>query len=728
MEMFDLFIIGHSLTDFDLDLVLREAKQTVSARNPIYMTAPGINSGMSREYFESYNIVLIGYESPDGSHSNLRHSLASADKIILHRDKHFTAPRLTEQDRESAIAASTLLIFRRLQAIRSQGAAVGTEYLGPLLLWTLHQSEPLSIAGLANTAPLATVVASDNSSAEALLEVVKDLRSQGLIEGSVDYRLSKNGAERVAEVEASRRLERDRAFGQFEATLRGNHPGLTSEEVESAQLALENTIVRAFKVRGLALANAILADRSCGADELTDLFAEVFKTATTLPAGDKQAAFVDSAREFLISPTSPQRQYLASISQGYFLYNMVGLDPTCSKIRHDLFAKTAWFFDSSIVLPLLAVGSHNHSYAIDFFGRLRSMRAQVYVTRRMVMEAWKHLQWAIQFIKQNPSITPRFLAALLVMPGYKQNLFLDGFVRLAAEGRAGTFEDYLGLMSPTSLTFAKFLSQLKAYGVRVTDMASMRGYRVEDLGELPDLQDAIRQDRITGDTFRSDLQVQAEAEVLHIVHSLRNDQYELSGPAERIYFVSQSNVLNRVTHRDDVITWPPEAVYRYLNALPGEITDPDLLQECMLHDYFYAGVAFIDRPRYEKFFGGAINSARLLYPEQKDAYLRDTEATSQQELDDRFEKIPDLQKPLFVSRMTFHNVRAAEERAASAKQRAEDAEAKVKLLEAEKKKGWRALGKKRQAQAAAEERNSNDPKRQRKLAKRRKAKARGKKK
>jgi hypothetical protein len=50
MEMFDLFIIGHSLSDFDLGLVLREAKQTVSARNPIYMTAPDINTGVAREY------------------------------------------------------------------------------------------------------------------------------------------------------------------------------------------------------------------------------------------------------------------------------------------------------------------------------------------------------------------------------------------------------------------------------------------------------------------------------------------------------------------------------------------------------------------------------------------------------------------------------------------------------------------------------------------------------
>jgi hypothetical protein len=505
-----------------------------------------------------------------------------------------------------------------------------------------------------------------------------------------DRIFSKEGEERVAAVAASRKLERDQAFGRFQTRLTENRSTFTDQKIEHAGQVLENTIVRAFKVRGLTLANAVLSDKSCSSDELTDLFAEIFRAGTTL-------------------------------------YNIVGLDPTCSRIRQGLFAKTAWFFDSSGVLPLLAVGAHNHAYALDFFRRLQDMHARIYVTRKMLKEAWNHLEWAIHFVRQTPALTPRFLAALLVMPGYTQNLFLDGFVRLGAEGRAGTFEEYLGLVNPTALTFATFIGRLTEYGVRITDMASIGGYDTLDHGDLPDLQDAIRQDRIAGDTFRSDAQVEAEAEVLHIVHSLRNGRYQLAEPIERVYFVSQSNVLNRVTHRDDVITWPPEAVYRYLTALPVAVADPDLLQECMLHDYFYAGVAFIDRPRYERFFGGAINSARLVYQEQKEAYLRDTEATSQAGLNDRFERIPDLQKSLFVSWMTFHNVKAAEERATAAKQKAEEAEAKVKLLEAEKKKGWRTLQKRRQTQAEAEARNRKDPKRQNKLAKRRKAKSRKKK-
>src|SRR5262249_275213 len=151
--------------------------------------------------------------------------------------------------------------------------------------------------------------------------------------------------------------------------------------------------------------------------------------------------------------------------------------------------------------------------------------ARVFVTRRMLKEAWEHFEWAIRFVEQNPAITPAFLSAVLVQPGYKQNLFLDGFVRLAAEGRVGTFDEYIALLSPDKLNFANFAKRLSAAAVNVVDMAAFDGYDVMDLGELPQLKDVIRADRAARDSLRSELQVEAEAEVLQIIHYLRNGRY-----------------------------------------------------------------------------------------------------------------------------------------------------------------------------------------------------------
>ena len=710
MEMFDILIVGHSLSDFDLDLVLKEAKRTAAAHNPIYMIAPGTTKAMEREFVEKYNIVLIPYGNPDGAHAQLRRLLASVDRVMPSREELIPIRPLNANDEAQITAATSLLIFRRTQAIRNV-SGLATEYLGPLVLETLKRSSRLPIEKIVAADPVRLVVKNDHQTATALQSTLQDLRTQGLISGSVEYSLTKTGEARVAEVHGAKSLEHDQAYGQFISTFERGYPTGTQDDQLSAKCAVESTVVESFRSRGLALANAVFGGASIASDELVDISGKIYRASAGLPALDARAAFIDAAREFLFSPTGPQKQYLASVSQGFFLYHMVGLDPTCVRVRQDLFARTIWFCDSSVILPLLAVGSHNHEYARDWFSRLLSAGGRVFVTRRMLREAWEHLDWAVRFIEKNPAITPSFLAAALVLPGYKQNLFLDGFVRLSADGRVSTFEEYLGLISAEKLTSANFAARLSRSAVNVVDMASLEGYQVEDLGDLIPVEEMILADRLAHGIFRSNAQVEAEAEVLHIIHSLRNERYCLSRPFERVYFVSQSGVLNRVSHRDDVITWSPEAVYRYLSALPGQVPDADLLQECMLNEYYFAGASFVDGPRYLKFFGSAINTSKLVYNEQKEAYLRDTEATSSTGLDDRFEKLPDLQKPLFVSRMEFRNASAAQQVAKAANQRADALAEQVRRLESEKKKGWRSIDRKRKLQAEAEARTRLDPKR-----------------
>jgi hypothetical protein len=84
-------------------------------------------------------------------------------------------------------------------------------------------------------------------------------------------------------------------------------------------------------------------------------------------------AFIESAQVFLLEPNEPQQRYLASVSQGYFLYHLFGLDPQCAKVRPEVLEKTIWWCDASVLLPLLAVGCASHEYASDLFGRLQRL-------------------------------------------------------------------------------------------------------------------------------------------------------------------------------------------------------------------------------------------------------------------------------------------------------------------------------------------------------------------
>ena len=417
-----------------------------------------------------------------------------------------------------------------------------------------------------------------------------------------------------------------------------------------------------------------------------------------------------------------------------------GMDPACTKTRKGLFTNTCWFVDSSVMIPLLAVGCHNHDYAVDLFGKLAAVNATLLTTTDLIKETREHLDWAVKFIRKHKIDSPDFMAAAMVKEGFKQNLFVDGYVRESASGSVGTFTDYLARVT-TSRDHEEMLSEVcEKYGIGVIRAPEVEGFHQDDWGDIEDVKAKLADHRKHRGTFRGDSQVQAEAEVLILIRRLREGKYTLSPEIDascRVYFVSQSRVLDIVDQQDHIVTWTPEAVYRYVSSLPGVQISADLLQECMLHEYFYAGVSFVDKARYLKFFGPSIRQAKISYREQIDGYLNQTEQIHKRsDYDAAFDSTPDLEKPFFISQMGWVLARRAEEKVADttqrakrnideATQRARESEKRAKAAEAEAKNERK--GRVTAEQRASQFRNLGDPKHLRKLAKQAKKRRRKKK-
>ena len=64
-SMFDVFIIGHSLSDPDINFVLQLARTQRSPQHPIYMVAAGFSGSEEQDLFEQYNIELVRYSNSD---------------------------------------------------------------------------------------------------------------------------------------------------------------------------------------------------------------------------------------------------------------------------------------------------------------------------------------------------------------------------------------------------------------------------------------------------------------------------------------------------------------------------------------------------------------------------------------------------------------------------------------------------------------------------------------
>lgn len=727
-EYFDIFIIGHSLSDPDIDHVLQIARKTASPQHPIYMTAADFTKADEREYFEKYNIVLVQYSNKDGTHSELQRMLRTADRFIVPRYRLRERSKTLARPKEEVESAIALFLYRRLQGVEA------TEYLSPIILLGLLSADDKGIAkeDVTSIPTLKYFTKEGTNSTEAIIEAMDNLVNQDLVANVAGkFSITGSGRAKVSEYQAVRETEKDQAYGQFCLNLKNNYGGLTDIQLEECQRLAEEVMVASFANRGLAIANQIFSGQSARPSELSDIFGLVSDKAAEIEDMGLRAAFVEAVHEFLVEPSPPQRQYLASVSQGYFLYHLLGLDPKCRQLRMDMFQKTLWMCDSSVLLPLIAMGCYNHDYAAELFQMLAETQAVLCTTDKLLREAWEHFEWALNFMKTTGVESPEFLRTALIKGSYKQNLFLDGYIRLSADGRVGSFKDYFELVFPRGCDRPSFDEYLINAGVYVKNVSDMNGFVQDDLGKIEEAKGRIQKEREDGGTYRSPLQVESEAEIWVLINGLRTGKYSIPGVdavLERIYFVSQSRVLDKVFQPEAVSTWTPEAVYRYLSALPGKQTNPDLLQQCMLNEYYYAGISFIDKDRYIRFFGPSIDAAKASYEKEKSKYISEIEETYTRNLDEAFDKTPDLEKPFFVSQMGWRLAEASKQREELSRKRAIEAEAKVKQLESEKDKAWKTREKRKQEQEAARLRNLQDPKHLRKLLKQAKKRRKKKKK
>jgi SIR2-like domain len=112
-EMFDVFIVGHSLSDPDLRLILQVAKETASPEHPVFMITTGVTKAEELELLERFNVVTFGYDNSDGHHGQLRRVLSLIDKFVIPRQKRIDLKAFAFSPEELE-AAQAVALYRRL--------------------------------------------------------------------------------------------------------------------------------------------------------------------------------------------------------------------------------------------------------------------------------------------------------------------------------------------------------------------------------------------------------------------------------------------------------------------------------------------------------------------------------------------------------------------------------------------------------------------------------------
>jgi hypothetical protein len=645
--MVDVVIIGYNAADPDFTDQLERAKEIASPDHPVFMFAADVPPEKINEYYQKYNIRVISYNNSDGTHRGLFRVLARHDPFIAKRGSATIA--LQPVDPLAADLASSIYIFNHLRLVDSAPSSLQNAYaVSVLRILSDETSGTSSIQSL--QAKLAKrVFASSHVDPVAYEAALSLLHSQGFIEvppGQSQVILNSAGKDRLATAQA----ERDLLLARFESSattfLASVYPALASDQVTRVIMAMQAGLSLAFHARGLEIARSVFTDEPIDLSDALDMLDMVNKASSILRSHDEAAAFSDLTLEVILRPSPQFRQYLAAVSQGFFAYHALGLEPRASNDRLNLACKKLWILDSSILIPLLAKASSNHNFAVDLISKATSLGFRFATTESLFEEVREHAWFALSKFTDDDPLSSELILAATGQGGYRPNLFIEGYTRWApTSGNPSLkayFREFVGTASSTQLPH-ELKKKLQDAGIRLLSFEGVPGfdpalYAERDTVQVP----AIRQLRSEHGTYRSDEQCSAEAEVVLIARLVD------------AVFLSLSTVLNRLRGLPRPLTWKPESLYRFLALFTTIMPGQDLLYESMIEDLFSAGLTVVDPPSLSRFAGPAIRQARMQLEAERSEYEETVGKDRFRDLVDAFERTPDEQKPFYSMQFAFY--------------------------------------------------------------------------
>lgn len=725
-QKFDLLIVGYSLADPDMSYILDLAKEGASPAHPIYMIGPDddFTDAYAFEFRDRYNIRLLRYANGDGSHSQLRRILETYDYFIQPRNTSFVQRAITHEEVQDSQDALSLYLHRKLSPDFADQA------IAPLVLSELHKAVPhdRSPKELAE-GPLHSLLSRLPDKLSIVVDALGALcRTSDVKENNNRFRLTDAGKRKHDQVVFDSRAMKERAFGQFTLALRQYCTNIAERQEHQACSALESAITTAFSQHSSAIVNAILSGADTVAHEGMALFRDIHDAAQGTLEGNVFNAYMMASCDFLFAPEEDQKEFLASLSHGFFLAHLLGQDPHFKKIQRETLQEAAWLVDSSILIPLVAIGSDLSEFAASLFLNLKNLGVFVFTTDKLVQEVWQHFKWARNQIKRNGIQESDALYSCMMLDRNGMNLFLEGYASFAAREGLEDFDEYASACFGNSPDIAVVQERLDEYGIVTVNPMG----HVSSSDELDSWKEEISKTRKERQTWRSDFQIEVDAEAYgaiqnyeSIVHAHGKDG------VSRAYFVSHSNVLNEVAGKQ--VTWLPESLFRYLSGVSGVQLDDNVMQQCVLES-ISALRPLIDQRNFLEVFGKRIDIAKLDFDREKHRYIESVERANLRDLEVAFETTPNIEKPLFVSQMGWKMAREEErERKEAQRQRdhaadeLKDAQKRVRKLEQEREAGWKRKQNELEKQEAARQRNLQDPKHARKLKRQAKNRKRKKK-
>lgn len=650
-------VIGHSLTDPDIQAVLEAAKSIAPGHRPVYMIVGDPQREEIDSYRSRYNIQLIGYKK-EPTYTAFYKLLSQIGKFVIPRAS--VALRTLDPPEQNEIeVATSLLVFNSLsKSIESPHLL--DRLIRPQVLQqlkksaiALHNSDfiPLLIPETLRTLP---------GTIERLEASLARLDSENLITGSdtIGWKLTTEGNDFVSTAFNSQRFEDDQVYGALRGQL--ENAGVSSEDCEKAAQSLKSAILSVFCKRGIAAASLVFRGQKFEPVDMAELFESVTTSISWADSFALREVFIEFAVRLFSMPTNEERRYLARISQGLFAVHVFGIDPASVDARVQVFKATSWFLDSNVLIHLLASGSTQHEMAASLCAKCKRLGIKLYASKGVVQESFNSLDWASRMCANlTAQQEMQFIYQVYNEDGYRPNPFIYGFVKSHQKNAVSRFEHYRRHLGITDLSSVNVkLAELGVTVVAVDNLPKDDANRNRFL----QYKNSILTERERRGTSRGgEFQATVEAEILCLILAERSKasiaESEPRSDLAAAYFVSTSRLLDQMYGSQfNTLTWLPDVLFKHLSFVSPSEGDSESLIESMGDELAELGITLVDQDAYRQYFDPLISSTRMSFDQERAKYveaLKDESGASAEELQRDFDSTEDIGKPLFLSQLLW---------------------------------------------------------------------------
>jgi len=636
-----LLIVGYSVSDPEIQLILQEATKIYRRTIGVYAIVSGADDRQIRDWEIKYNIKIFSYPNEDGSHKELTKILK-----LLAEYSSIEKPRYSSS--EDIRSAQHLYMWHKVSFGNDLDSINGA--IDSLVLGLICENNGKLMQKIEVAQSLGKFLGKKEYVDQQLTDSFSRLLKHGFLRES-------NGQVKALPAGIN---EININIGQFnrlcdvlkqqiiiDATdgIQGIDD-LHSEQI--ANLAL-NALIDLFKERAVELFNNVFKERPTGINLSIGLFKLLNYHAESLESLSYKTWFINYCSNIMKNPKPHEAELLSYIARAFFCFQVLQLDTDAYNACVDQLKQRICLVDSNIILPLILKGYPANKIYRKTLSKIQEMGVSFYILEDTIREAIRAINWAIKMINQYGERSKEILYAAQGYGFYRPNQVLHAYINVAEEKNI-SFNKYLADLFGVGATVdIKSAIQLveKELNISVTDKDSFC-----DFSSAKDFREKVKEEIIekaNADSLdRPTARIDTEADVYTII--AKWDQIK-SGSigADRCCFLSLGGFLNYLSKSEKVgIETSPVITMDGLGEVVRIIKKPETsieFSEWIRNSYFPQSHTLLSNKAARKVFSEAIRSSEDEYLENLDSFQELLDNTLSKNYID---EIPELDRPAFV--------------------------------------------------------------------------------